>query len=373
MIRILHVLGTLDRGGAETMLMNIYRHIDKNKIQFDFVIHTQKKGEYEQEILENGGKIYRMPRYNIRNHKEYISKWRDFFNTHKEYKIIHGHQRGTAFIYLKIAKEFGIKTIMHSHSISSRGEGIERIVKDFLRYPMRKYVDYPFACSVVAGKWLFGNNILENKKFKIIKNGIEIKKYIFNAEIRNKIRQKLKLNRNIVIGHVGSFTEPKNHKFLIDIFGKFQKYNKNAVLLLLGEGPLKNNILSQLQELGLTENVRLIGNVENVNEYLQAMDIFIFPSKYEGFGMAVIEAQTSGLSCIVSDILPVETKICDDLIHYLSLKTSKNKWIETMKNNLNYHRTDRSNEVIKSGYSSEVVANDLEKIYFNILNKEIVK
>lgn len=370
MIRILHVLGGLNRGGTETMLMNIYRNIDKKKFQFDFVIHTNKQQDYEEEVLKNGGKVYRFPRYNIKNHINYKKIWTDFFINHREYKILHGHQRGAAFIYLKLAKKFGLKTIMHSHSISSRGKGIERIIKDCLRYPMRKHIDYPFACSLVAGKWLFGNNILENKKFKIIKNGIEIKKYVFNAEIRNEIRQRLKLNTNVVVGHVGSFTEPKNHKFLIEVFSKFQKENKNAVLLLLGEGPLKDNILSQLRELRLIENVRLIGNVDNVNEYLQAMDIFVFPSKYEGFGMAVIEAQTSGLSCIVSDILPVETKICDDLIHYLSLNISENGWVEVMKNNIKYQRTNRENEVQKLGYSSERVAKYLEKIYLNILDKE---
>lgn len=370
MIRILHVLGGLNRGGTETMLMNIYRNIDREKFQFDFIIHSAEIQDYEEEILNNGGRIYRFPRYNIKNHVSYSKMWEKFFLEHPSYEIIHGHQRGAAFIYLKIAKRFGLKTIMHSHSISSRGKGVERIVKDFLRYPMRKYVDYPFACSIAAGKWLFGNNIPENKKFKVIKNGISIEKYIFDLKKRNAIRKKLELDGKIVVGHVGSFTEAKNHKFLIEIFKKFQNFHKNAMLLLLGEGPLKKDILLQIYKLGLSKDVMLIGNVDNVHDYLQAMDIFVFPSKHEGFGMAVIEAQASGLKCIISNMLPVEINVCDDLIRYLSLDTPQNEWVKLINDEINYKRKNKSTEISKEGYSSESVTKTLENIYRDVF-KEI--
>lgn len=366
MIRILHVLGGLDRGGTETMLMNIYRNINRENIQFDFIIHTTKRQDYEEEILNKGGKIYRFPKYNIKNHICYSNWWEEFFLEHQEYKIIHGHQRGAAFLYLKIAKKFGLKTIMHSHSISSRGKGIEKLIKDILRYPMRKYVDYPLACSIAAGKWLFGNNILENKKFKIIKNGINIGKYVFDSKKRDTIRKELNLNGKIVVGHVGSFTDAKNHKFLIEIFSKFQKFHKNAILMLVGDGPLKKEILLQIYKLGLVKSIMLVGNVPNVNDYLQVMDIFVFPSKYEGFGMAVIEAQASGLKCIISNMLPVEINVCNDLIRCLSLDISQNEWVNLMNVEVNYKRKNKSNEINKKGYSSELVANSLENIYGDI-------
>lgn len=365
MIRILHVLGGLNRGGAETMLMNIYRNIDKEIIQFDFVIHTNQPQDYEKEIIKNGGKIYRFPRYNIKNHFKYVHIWREFFNEHKEYKIIHGHQRGAAFIYLKIAKIYGLNTIMHSHSTSSRGGGIEKLVKNLLRYLMRKYVDYPLACSEKAGKWLFGSN----RKFEVIKNGIDMYKYTFSASTREIIRKRLLLGNKIVIGHVGSFTFAKNHMFLIEIFSEFHKKYKNSTLLLIGDGVLRDKIIKKIDELGLQESVILLGVVPDVYNYLQAIDLFLFPSFFEGLPVSVVEAQASGLKCILSDSITNEVDLNSNLIVWKSLKENAISWSELLHKNLNYVRKDTSENICKMGYSVKKTVQEISNLYNEIYDK----
>ena len=160
-IRILHVLGALNRGGAETMVMNIYRNIDRNRVQFDFIVHTNEKCDYNDEIINLGGKIYSMPRYNGKNHIKYKKAWNNFFKRHIEYKIVHGHMRSTAAIYLSIGKKHGLKTIAHSHSTASRGNKFEKLVKNVLQIPLRYTANYLFACSEEAGKWLFGKKAIK--------------------------------------------------------------------------------------------------------------------------------------------------------------------------------------------------------------------
>lgn len=371
MIRILHVLGGLDRGGAETMLMNIYRNIDKDKIQFDFVVHTNKVGEYEQEIVNGGGKIYHFPRYNIKNHMSYKKVWREFLQNHKEYKIIHGHQRGAAFIYLKLAKEDNRITIMHSHSTSSRGSGLEKILKNLLRYPMRNYVDYPFACSIKAGQWLFGNCILKNINFRVIKNGIDISKYIFDAEKREELQDKLGIKGKIVLGHVGSFSIPKNHMFLLDIFSEFNKNYPNSILLLVGDGELRSSIQDRIKALELQDRVIFIGVVSNVCDYLQTMDIFVFPSIFEGLPVSVVEAQASGLQCILSDSITNEIDLNCGLITWQSLKDNCKIWSETIGRHMKYCRKNTSKYISNAGYGIKETSKEITDIYLKI-NERII-
>lgn len=363
MIRILHVLGSLDRGGTESMLMNIYREIDKSQIQFDFIIHTDKKCDFDEEIEKLGGKIYCFPRYNLINHFKYIKYWKEFLKKHKEYNIIHGHLRGSAFLYLKIAKNYKLTTIMHAHSTSSRGSILERKVKNILRYFSRRYIDYFWACSIEAGKWLFGNSIVDSKNFKIIKNGIDIEKYTYNKEKRDDLRKKLALDNKFVIGHVGSFTYPKNHKFILDIFNKIQKENENSILLLIGDGELKNKIIKKIKKLGLEEKVILTGNIVNVNDYMSIMDVFLFPSLNEGLGMVIIEAQVNGLKCFVSENLPKEIELHNNLINRISLKQSSKEWAKIIMDNKRY---ERNKKIRNESYSIKRSSIEIQKIYYQL-------
>lgn len=312
-IRVLQVLGGLEAGGAESFVMNLYRAIDKKKVQFDFVKHIEHKGVFENEITQMGGKIYRCPQYTGKNHFAYCKWWDDFFTEHPEYHVIHGHVRSTASIYLKIAKKHGLVTIAHSHS-TSNGSGISAIVKDMLRLPIRHTADYLFACSDKAGKWLYGEKATEQPNYRMIPNGIDLQRFAFDEEKRRRMRQELGISDNtFVIGHVGRMTTPKNHRFLVELFAEYHKKNQNSRLLLVGDGELFEEVKQQCNRLGISDSVIMTGSKTNTEDYYQAMDVFVFPSLWEGLGIVAIEAQANGLVCLVSDRVPKDvllTKKC---------------------------------------------------------------
>lgn len=371
-IRILHVLGTLNRGGAETMIMNIYRSIDRTKIQFDFMIHTDKECDYNDEIIKLGGKIYNVPRYIGRNHFKYKKAWKSFFNIHPEYKIVHGHMRSTAVIYLSIAKNHGLITIAHSHSTASRGNKIEQLVKNIMQYPIRFIADYLFACSNEAGRWLFGKKAITKDNYKVIKNAINIEKYIFNECKRNEMRSILGIEDKFVVGHVGSFTYPKNHKFLISVFYEIQKKYKDSILLLVGDGELRSHIQKHIDDLGINDKVKLIGVVGNVNDYMQAMDVFVFPSLWEGLPVTVVEAQAAGLQCFISDKITEEVCITP-CIKSISLNESVKNWgykIISSKKNRGY---ETSFYIEKGGFDIYDSVKLLTTFYPNVKRKNKLK
>lgn len=364
-IRILHVLGCLNRGGAETMVLNIYRAIDRSKVQFDFIIHTYDKCDYNDEIRELGGKIYSVPRYTGKNHFEYKKAWNEFFIKHPEYRIVHGHMRSTAAIYLNIAKKYDIVTIAHSHSTASRGNAVEAAIKNFMQLLIRRTADYLFACSVEAGKWLFGKKAIKKNNFMVIKNAIDADKYVFNEKKRNEIRKKLNIKNEFVIGHVGSFSQPKNHKFIVEIFNEINKQNKNVILLLIGDGKLKKIIENQILMFGINDNVILTGVVTNVYDYLQAMDAFLFPSLYEGVPFALIEAQAAGLKIIASDKITYGNKVTN-LVDFVSLHESKSYWAyKVLQCAANYERKNMYFEILKAGFDVKENAKFLEEFYLS--------
>ncbi|UYO99175.1 glycosyltransferase [Oceanotoga sp. DSM 15011] len=364
-IRILHVLGALNRGGAESMVMNLYRNMDRSKIQFDFVIHTDEDCDFNNEIRDLGGKIFSVPRYNGKNHFIYKKAWNDFFSKHSEYRIVHGHMRSTASIYLKIAKKYGLMTVSHSHSTSSRGNFIEKKVKDIMQYPIRNIADYLFSCSDDSGKWLFGENVIKRNNYKVIKNAIETDKYIFDENKRNFFRNSLDLKDKFVIGHVGSFTEPKNHDFLIDVFFEVLKKKSNSVLLLLGDGKLKNNILKKAENLNILNKIFFIGVVSNVYDYMQAMDVFVFPSLWEGLPVTVVEAQASGLPCIVSDNVTKEVFITPNIISESLMKGSE-YWADKILSFWNHERKNMKKYVENSGFDIKDSVKELYDFYKNL-------
>ncbi len=359
-IRILHVLGGLDAGGTETMLMNLYRNIDKEKVQFDFLIHTERNCTYSDEVLSLGGKIFSISKYRGINHISYKREWKSFFKEHSEYNVIHGHMRSTASIYLNIAKKFGRCTIAHSHSTSS-GRGISALVKRILQYKIKHIADYFFACSHQAGEWLFGKKIVQSEKFKILNNAITPKNFTFDENIRNIKRKELKLGDCFTIGHIGRFEKPKNHKFLIDVFFEVIKRRENAKLLLVGDGTLKNSIIKKVKRLGIENKVIFAGIRTDINHILQAMDVLLFPSTYEGLGIAVIEAQASSLPCVVSNNIPKEAFITD-IIFSISLKSNIKEWTNKV---LTCKRDEIINEydITNEGYNIDEIVIWLTKFY----------
>ena len=359
-IRVLQVLGGLEAGGAETFVMNLYRKIDKSKVQFDFVKHITHKGVFEDEIHQMGGKIYQCPRYTGKNHFSYCKWWNNFFEEHPEYHVIHGHVRSTAAIYLKIAKNHGLVTIAHSHS-TSNGSGIAAIVKDVMQLPIRYQADYLFACSDKAGKWLFGEKALTRSNYRMIPNGIDLKRFAFCEEKRQQMRQELGIAEDtFVLGHIGRITIPKNHQFLVELFAEYHKESPNSKLLLVGDGELFETVQRQCTQRGISDAVIMVGSKTNTEDYYQAMDVFVFPSLWEGLGIVAIEAQANGLTCLVSENVPKEAILTENT-KALSLQ-SKDAWMNELKKVPVGERMQTKNNSIQQ-YDICTIADWLQQFY----------
>lgn len=366
-IRVLHVLGGLDAGGAESFIMNIYRSIDKSQIQFDFIKHLSSEGIFEDEIRSLGGRIYICLPFNGKNYFTYCKWWQEFFSQHPEYHVIHSHVRSTASIYLPIAKKHGLTTIVHSHS-TSNGSGITAIVKNLLQLSLRKIADYLFSCSDIAGSWLFGKRALDRPNYRMIPNSIDLERFTFNEQIRRDVRQRLGLQENdLVIGHIGRFSEPKNHPFLIRVFQEIRKKNKRAQLLLIGGGQKQAEIEELVSQQGLSACVHFLGIQKRPELFYQAMDVFLFPSLWEGLPVGVVEAQASGLPCVVSDV--ITKQVClTDLVFSVSLRSSAEEWADVVLRCVRPQRCglNAGQRLALSGFDSRTVAAELTKFYLEI-------
>lgn len=366
-IRVLHVFGELNRGGAETMIMNLFREVDKRKIVFDFVVHTEQECDYDQEIQELGGKILRVPKYVGKNHMQYTREWTKLLKEHPEYKIIHGHVRSTAAIYLHIANKMGRYTISHSHSTGS-GTGVSASVKNIYQLPIRYIADYFFACTQEAGRWLFGKKTIKQSNCSILKNAIDISKFRYKPNVRNKVRDELGLDGKLVVGQIGRFHTVKNHKFTVEVFKELKKKHPSSELLLIGEGELKEEVKSLVEAYDLSSSVKFLGMRSDVNELIQGIDVLIMPSIYEGLPVTLIEAQASGTPCIVSDGISKESKITD-LVTFIPLSEDPDSWARMIsETSRNHRKKDYTKEIEEAGYSSSKNAQYLESFYIDLIN-----
>ncbi|MDO4963630.1 MAG: glycosyltransferase [bacterium] len=363
-IRILQVFGKLNRGGAEAMIMNIYRNINRDKIQFDFVVHGNIVGDYEEEIKQLGGKIYRVPDYKVYNHIKYVKAWNSFFKNNSQYRVIHSHIRSTASIILKIAKKYNLKTICHSHN-TSNGRGIKSVIKKVLQSRISKYSDYMFACSKESAIWLYGKENANSNNCFIINNAIDSRKYIYDESIRNKKRKELKIEDKIVIGQVGRLNSMKNHLFSFNVLKECLKKNNKYVLLVVGDGNLKNDLKLKTKKLGIEENIIFLGVRSDVNELLQAMDVFIMPSLYEGLPVALVEAQAASLPCLISTNI-LSGILIDELIEQKKLSDNISGWSNWIVNLKKENRIDRSNQIKKLNFDINTNIRWLENFYIEI-------
>lgn len=366
MIRVLQVFGIMNRGGAENMIMNIYRKIDKSKLQFDFVVHHKKRGEFDSEIIELGGKIFCVPQFKGYNLFQYMKWWKVFFAENPEYKIIHSHIRSTAFIFIPIAKHNGIISIIHSHS-TSEGKNFEGIVKRLFEYPLRWECDYYIGCSKEAGNWLFGNKIVNSNKYRIIKNAVDLNRYSLNDCIRQDYRNKLGITNNLVFIHIGRMEEVKNHFFLIDIFKGIKSKIDTAKLLLVGDGNLKDSIKEYVEKEHLSKDILFLGIRDDVPKLLMSADCFLLPSKWEGLPLSVIEAQAAGLPCFVSDRVSNEVKATRKLI-FLPISRGAKLWVDRIVKS-DFSRKETRIEMEEKGYDVESVAYELQQYYLEILEQ----
>ncbi len=362
MIRILQYIGSLEQGGSQAMIMNLYRNIERSKVQFDFVIHDGKTTPLSEEAQKLGAVIYCCPTYGLSTAREYSTWWNAFFKEHSEYKIIHSHVRSTAAIVLSIAKKAGCKTIAHSHSTSS-GSGISAVVKNLFQYRIRYVADFFMGCSQVAGEWLFGKKICASDRYFNVRNAIDAEKYIYDSSIAKEVRSEFGYTDNdFVIGHVGRFSEPKNHTFLLDIFYEVHKKNPKYKLLLVGDGELRGEIEKRIKEYGIKSAVTLTGVRTDVNRLMMGMDLFLFPSLYEGLGIVMIEAQAAGCPCIASNGVPEEAKI-SDLVMFNSLEFPKTTWMESIYECKRVEREKMYNVIVDKGYDIIQSAKWIQQFY----------
>ena len=345
-------------GGVETFLMNYYRNIDKNKIQFDF-INMFDKLCFEEEINSLGGKIFKVTNVK-KNPIKYYNEIKKIIEKNK-YEIVHINMLSMANILpVLAAKMAGTKhIIVHSHNTNTPQGIIRKILDKLNKNIVLNIATDLYACSKIAGIWMFG----KNREFKVINNAVDVEKFRYDEKTRKIIRERLNLEDKFVIGHVGRFCEQKNHEYLIEIFKKINKKMKDTILLTIGEGELKNNIKEKVEKYGLKDKVIFLDPVKNVNEYLQAMDIFLLPSKFEGLPVVGVEAETSGLMVITSSTVSRELPILE-LSKYCSLDNI-NEWCEAIESNLP-KRKDRSEDIEKANYSIKKEAKKLEKMYENM-------
>lgn len=364
-VRVLQMIGSLDVGGSQTMIINLYKALDREKIQFDFVIDDPNGTHFVELVKSMGARVYVMPKFNGINLMQVKKAWKVFFAEHPEYRILHSHVRSYASIYLPIAKKMGLTTIIHSHS-TSNGKGLKAVVKKILQSRIPKYSDYCFACTYNSGKWLFGEKTVKSEKFKVIPNAIDTEKYKFSERIRSEMRQSLELENKIVYGHVGRFHPSKNHAFLLDLYCEIHANQPNSVLLLVGDGELRDEIENRIKELSLTDSVILLGMRSDVHLLMQAMDVFLFPSSWEGLPLTVVEAQASGLPCFVSD--RVTKEVClSGLVKYLPIDSGTKIWTDNVFKDLNA-RENVVESIKKAGFDVLETANMLTSFYMEHSN-----
>jgi glycosyltransferase involved in cell wall biosynthesis len=323
-LRILHVVVNMNRGGAETLIMNLYRNMDRSKLQFDFL--TCKEGVFDAEIMDLGGLVHRIPYVTDVGHFTYIEALTHFFRAHPEYRIVHSHMDKMSGFVLRSAKRAGVPyRIAHSHNTGSEGSMAAKLYKWYGGNYVSRCATHFLACSNAAARWLYER---KDGKAIILKNGIESSQFQFSPEIREQVREELNLSSDcLVIGHVGRFNHQKNHFFLIDIFSDLIHSNPDSVLVLVGEGSLRSELEKKTEALNLKGNIKFLGLRGDINRLLQAFDVFVFPSFHEGLPVTLIEAQGAGLPCVISDTITPEVDMGVELIDYACL-TDRMVWVE---------------------------------------------
>ena len=365
MIRILQVVGTMDLGGIETFIMNIYRNIDRTELQFDFLCHNRIEAKYTEEIKRLGGKMYCVQGISHIGLINYERSLYSFFKSHTEYRVVHSHQNELNGIILMQAKRAGIKhRYSHSHTVYPGKRVAYKMRLLASKILINMYCTRAFACSTPAGKQLYIGKLRES--FKVIPNGINTEKFRFDANDRQFIRKQLNLTDEPVIGHVGRFSKVKNHTFMLDCFRDFKNLFSDAKLILIGSGELENSIKEKADSLGIKDSIYFEGSRTDVNKYLSAMDLFLFPSINEGLPVSVVEAQANGLRILTSDSISYDT-VLTDLIVRKSLQSTPREW--AFKLTSMYHDKYSTNRnayaqiVADKGFDAKCIANKLCEIY----------
>lgn len=363
-IRILHILHSMNRGGAENAIMNYYRHLDRDYIQFDFLLTDASKSFFEDDIVSLGGRVFRVPRLTMTNPFPYVIGIKRFLKAHPEYTIVHSHTSSKSVLPLAIARVMGVAIrCCHSHT-SSTEAGWTGVVRNVLK-PLLKLVatDY-LACGEQAGEWLYGRCMCQCGQVLIFKNVIEADKFRLNLTTRKKYRERYGISDDtLVLGHTARFSAVKNHMFDIEILHCLRNRDCKVKLLLVGGGELETEIKAKAKEKGLIDDVIFAGIVPNVYDYEQAMDVFLLPSYYEGLPLSIVEAQVSGLPCLTTEGKVSSECSVTSLVTYLPLELGAEAWASKIWNAWKVPRFDHYTEIVNAGYDAKSSAKFLQEFY----------
>lgn len=378
-IRVLQVFTIMNRGGAESMIMNYYRNIDRSKVQFDFLVHRKEAAAFDEEIERLGGRIFKLQPINPLFPEKYYEELRLFLKTHQDFKIIHSHLNTFSSFPLKIAKEFGIPfRIAHAHIAidkirltsffngkESYKELFKKIIKLHLKRNVKNYATDYFSCGKKAGRWLFG----DESGFFIMNNAIDVDLFLYDKEVELDYRKKLDIEDKFVIGHVGRFNSQKNHDFIVRVFASLRRENNNAVLLLVGDGRLRETIEVLAKELNVYEHILFLGVRTDIPRLCQVMNVFLFPSFYEGLPVTLIEAQSAGLQVVASDSITKEIAITDNVVQ-LSLKQPLKEWVSEILRlePLSVNKKKLKEEIVNKNFDIKSNVKAIEVFYFEKIN-----
>lgn len=356
-IVVAQIMGKWLGGGVEAVVMNYYRNIDRSKIQFDFICDSDSTNIPYDEIENLGGKVILIPPYQkaVKYHKELKRVLKE-----GNYKIVHSHINTLSVFSLFAAKCAKVPVrIAHSHSTTNKKEWKKNLLKIIFRPFVKIFATDCMACTEHAGRWMFGNKAYDSGKVFVLNNAIDLNKFKYDEKIRKQKRKELNIKDDtLVIGHIGRFVAQKNHTLLIDIFNELHKKENNSMLLLIGQGPLIDNIRQKVELFKLSDSVKFLGQREDVNELYNVMDLFLFPSLYEGLGMVLIEAQANGLPCIASTEVPIIADISGN-IKFCDLNANIEIWIRDIKKNIN-----RKNQLSKKSEEYDIKIQNINLVNF---------
>lgn len=368
--RILHVVSAMNRGGAETMIMNIYRKIDRKKIQFDFIVHSNIKGHYDDEILSLGGRIIRCNSLGNIGPIKYVRELSRVISENGPFHAVHAHTDFQGGFVAMAAKYAGINNrICHSHNTQwvVNPTIYHKIQLFIFKEIIDKYASEYCSCGIDAAKFLFKNKRIKNNEIKYLNNGVDIES--FNLDIKKVLYLKEELNIDddtLVIGHIGRFYNQKNHTFIIDVANKLKQDGVKFKVILVGEGPLLNHIMEKVNKLELTENVVFLGVRKDIPQLMKIFDVFLFPSFFEGLPVVLVEAQAAGLKCVISDTITKEIDFGLGLIQYCSLDKEIDVWtdkIKRAKSKENISMDIRKEQLKKLGYDAELNVKKIMILY----------
>lgn len=363
-LRVAHVVGKMLGGGVEAVVMNYYRHIDRDKVQFDFIVDGDSRLVPKCEIEYLGGRVFEVPPY--QKLPAYMKALGDLLERER-WQVVHSHINALSVFPLGAAKRVGVPVrIAHSHSTGGKGEWAKNALKALLRTQANRYPTHRFACSEHAGTWLFGNEV----DFVIVRNAFEVGEFAFDGTSRNCVRNELGLTRSQrVIGHIGRFMAQKNHAFLLHVFAELTKRRSDVVLVLVGEGPLRPLIENMAIEYGISTRVRFLGQRGDVKRLYQAFDAFVLPSLYEGLGLVGIEAQAAGLPCVFSDAIPREVSLTSKCRFLGIKKTDVSLWADALEEAIEAPRPVADASLLEA-YDIDKAARLLEDLYLDVCMPE---